>query len=402
VSHSAIQYKVHAMPIKPNHAKKVGWLELFFDLIFVAAVAQLGRPLSERYAPQALAQYSFMFVLIWWAWLGHTMYYTRFGTDDRLQRALMFIQIFAVAVMAANARMSLSSRDAAGFGAAYAVMRIVLVLQYLRAKSTSGAPRLAGFHALGFGIAALVWIAAAVSPVPLRFLLWFVAIVIDFTTPWLSARYADQVPPDEAHLPERFGLFTIILLGESVAGVMRGIESQESWTTAAATSAIFGLGLVFCYWWWYFDGASAASERPVRTKNQAVRFQVWSYAHLPLYLGIAVLGIGIEHIITSSPEGPLSSEHMWILAGTAVIVMSALTLIETTSERHTRSAQSHLAGYVLALAPLLLPIVRKHVPGYAVICFLLVLGGVQVGRCGGHEEVSKERANGRMAVVRSL
>jgi low temperature requirement protein LtrA len=62
--------------------RRVTWLELFFDLIFVAAVAQVGLPLASDYSLAGLARYAVMFLLIWWAWLGHTLYCTRFDTDD--------------------------------------------------------------------------------------------------------------------------------------------------------------------------------------------------------------------------------------------------------------------------------------------------------------------------------
>ena len=108
--------------------------------------------------------------------------------------------------------------------------------------------------------------------------------------------------PDAEHLPERFGLFTIILLGESVAAVMHGMESQEMWSPSAAISAFTGLSLAFGYWWWYFDGAHGAAKRHVTSNRKTLLFQIWSYAHLPLYLCVAVVGVGVEHVIPL-PQG---------------------------------------------------------------------------------------------------
>ena len=79
----------------PIHSRRVSWLELFFDLIFVAAVAQVGVPLGEDYSVHGLVRYALMFLLIWWAWLGHTMYSTRFDADDVVQQLLTLLQIFA-------------------------------------------------------------------------------------------------------------------------------------------------------------------------------------------------------------------------------------------------------------------------------------------------------------------
>src|SRR5215470_7022340 len=123
-----------------SHARKsrrASWLELFFDLIFVAAVSQVGVPLGEDYSVHGLIRYSLMFLLIWWAWLGHTMYSTRFDADDVVQRLLTLVQIFAAAAMASNAKAAFDSRDSAGFGAAYSVLRAVQVVQYLRARRLS-------------------------------------------------------------------------------------------------------------------------------------------------------------------------------------------------------------------------------------------------------------------------
>ena len=80
-------------------------------------------------------------------------------------------------------------------------------------------------------------------------------------TPWLTLRHAVKLPPNPAHLPERIGLFTLILLGESAVAVMRGMRSQQDWTPIAALSAFVGMALLFLVWWWYFDVAAAASER---------------------------------------------------------------------------------------------------------------------------------------------
>jgi low temperature requirement protein LtrA len=143
-------------------------MELFFDLIFVAAVAQVGAPLVEDYTPAGLFRYAFLFVLIWWAWSGHTAYTTRFDHDDLPNRLLVLLQCFIAAIMAANARDALDSRSSAGFGAAYAGMRIVLVAQYLRARSVEETRPLATRYAIGFGTAAVVWLVSALLDPPGR------------------------------------------------------------------------------------------------------------------------------------------------------------------------------------------------------------------------------------------
>jgi low temperature requirement protein LtrA len=341
--------------------RKVTWLELFFDLIFVAAVSQVAEPLRGDYSIAGLVRFAPLFGLIWWAWAGHTSFSTRFDTDDVAQRLLTLVQMFAVAAMAANARDALDSRSSAGFAAAYAAVRFLLVAQYLRARSVPGAQSLASRYLAGHGFAAVLWLSSAFVDAPERFAIWAVAFVIDLGTPWLAVRHNVKVPPDAAHLPERFGLFTLILLGETVVAVMQGMESQEDWSPAAATSAFLGMGVSFLIWWWYFDGVSGASEQPVRTKREAVRFHLWSYAHFPLYLGIVVVGVGIQRIVVAASHATLTANDAVMLTSGAALLMFAMTLIEVSSAgRKPRHSPAGTAwGLALALAMLALGWVVK-------------------------------------------
>jgi low temperature requirement protein LtrA len=253
---------------------------------------------------------------------------------------LTLVQMFAVAAMAANARDALDTRSSAGFAAAYAVVRFLLVAQYVRARQVPEAIPLTTRYLTGHGGAAVLWLGSALVPAPARFWIWAVAFAVDLGTPWLAIPHSVNVPPDAAHLPERFGLFTLILLGESVVGVMRGMESQEDWPPAAAASAFLGMGIAFLIWWWYFDGARGAAEQPVRTRREAVRFHIWSYAHFPLYLGVVVAGVGVERIVTAASKHALVGSESLILASAVTAVMAAMTAIGWTSAGRRREAGS--------------------------------------------------------------
>ena len=311
--------------------RKVTWLELFFDLIFVAAVSQVGAPLADDYSFAAFARLGLLFVLIWWAWHGHTTYATRFDSDDVIQRGLTLLQMFAATVMAINARDALDSRDAAGFAAAYAAMRLLLVGQYVRARHIPESRALTTAYAIGFGAAAALWLTSAVVPTPMRFWLWAAALVVDFGTPLVTGRHLARVPPDSEHLPERFGLFTIILIGEAMVGVMRGMESQPAWTREAAITAFLSMTSVFAIWWGYFDGSGATGERPLRSRADIRRFHVWTYAHLPLYLGVLVFGVGLHHVITVAGVSHLHGEEIALLVSALAAAAASLVAISRAS-----------------------------------------------------------------------
>src|SRR4051794_33446132 len=362
-----------------DSSRKVTWLELFFDLVFVAAVAQVAAPLQRDYSLVGLIRFTPLFALTWWAWTGHSVFSTRFDSDDVVQRTLTLVQMFAVAAMAANAKDALDTRSSAGFAAAYAVVRFLLVAQYSRARKVPDAGPLATRYIAGHGGAAVLWLASALVPAPARFWIWALAFAIDLGTPWLAVPHSVKIPPDAAHLPERFGLFTLILLGESVVAVMRGMESQEDWTPSAATSAFLGMGISFLIWWWYFDGASGGSEQPVRTRRDALRFQVWTYSHFPLYLGIVILGAGIQRIVTAASRATLTTTEGVILTGAAAVVMVAMSAIGTASAgRRLRISSATPRSMALTLAML---VVGFTVSGFgSPVAMVVVIASLSLGQ----------------------
>jgi low temperature requirement protein LtrA len=319
--------------------RRVSWLELFFDLVFVAAVAQVAAPLALEFSATEIARFSLLFLLIWWAWLGQTIFATRFGTDDRLERLLTFLQICAAAAMAVNSQGALDSRESAGFAAAYGVMRLLLAAQYARVREMDAAV-LTRRYLAGCALSAALWLVSSLLPPHGRFVFWALAFVVDGLTPVVAEMHGTRVPPHAEHLPERFGLFTIILLGEAMASVMRGMQQHDTWPPAAALSVAAGLAFVFQVWWWYFHAIGAAAPQRIRSRRQVRRLLAWSYAHVPLYLGLVVLGVGFEHVIVSTrslPDPKLLAET----ASAAALVALSLVLLRGLV---TRSGDRSLAS----------------------------------------------------------
>ena len=146
---------------------------------------------------------------------------------------------------------------------------------------------------------------------------------------------------------------------------MQGIESQEGWPVAAALSAFLGMTSLFLICWWYFDGADAASEQHVRTRRDAIRYHVWTYAHFPLCLGIVTLGVGIQRIVTAAAHEPLARSETRLVAAGAAAVMVAMMVIAATSRGRKRVRPVPPAAVLLSvLVPgvgLLMPIVSPLV-----------------------------------------
>jgi low temperature requirement protein LtrA len=111
---------------------------------------------------------------------------------------------------------------------------------------------------------------------------------------------------------------------------MKGIESQETWSPLAASGAFSGVAALFGIWWWYFEVLQAAAERPVRSRLDAVRLHVWSYAHFPLYLGIVIIGVGIQRVVTHATHQPLPSGDVLMWTAGAILLVSAGAILRRT------------------------------------------------------------------------
>jgi low temperature requirement protein LtrA len=216
---------------------------------------------------------------------------------------------------------------------------------------------------------------SAVLDAPARYWVWSIALTVDLVTPLFAGREASQFPPHAHHFPERLGLFTIILLGEFVAGVMRGIEHQEYWTVTAAPTAFLSMAFAFVVRWWYFDVAQNASERHIRNRRQAVMFQIWKYAHLPLYLGIGVAGVGFERMISLTKTEQLSHDEILLLCSAVALLGAALAVTGAMSRKPRTS--DVLRQIVLAFSIAVLGIAAQSLDRILVTLILVGVGVLQ-------------------------
>jgi low temperature requirement protein LtrA len=134
-------------------------------------------------------------------------------------------------------------------------------------------------------------------------------------------------------------------------------------------------------WWWYFDGVAGASERHIRSKKEALVFQAWSFAHLPLYLAIGVAGVGVEHVISLPAGAHFHPSESWILCGAAALLMASMVTIGATSEvfqRGRRSIRHLVPRFGIAALALLAGPLGDRVPPVFLVIALTFLAAVQV------------------------
>jgi low temperature requirement protein LtrA len=313
-----------------EESRRATWLELFSDLAFVAAVGKVGHALAASYDGEGLLRFLLLFVPVWWAWVGQTMFLTRFDSDGLGQRIFHLAQIAAVVGLAA-AVPAAEQGELLGYGLGYAALRVLLILQYLWAgRHVRGARPMTLRFALGYSAGLAVWLLGLFIPGSPA-VLWPLAMAVDFAVPLVFRRCAFLFPPSREHTPERFGLFTIIVLGEVILAVIAGGEVGG----AAWPLVVVGVSLAFFVWWIYFDGVGGAEAR-LPSAGKPIGYLAWLYCHLPLHASIIAGGIGIKKAIESGASG--SFDGAWLLCAAIFVSQLAMHVIFLTTYRAGRGS----------------------------------------------------------------
>lgn len=338
---------------REGHERHPTWLELFYDLVFVVAISKLSTALGADTSWEGLGKFALLFVPIWWSWVGQTFYLTRFDTDDLRHRLITVVQMAFVAVLAVVVPDAFGAK-ADLFALFYGALRMMLVAEYLSAgRAVPEARGLTTRYAIGFGLAAAIWFASMAVERPTCHVLWVLAIVVDIGTPFTATAIHMRIPPHRSHLPERFGLFTIIVLGEAVAAVVHGMGHHEL-HIRGFRAGFLGLAIVFGLWWIYFDAVKGAQERRLDERREARAFQVWLYAHLPLAMAITATAVGIQEVVTAVEEQLAHAHHAWLLSlatGTVMLTYHAIFSSGPGREPGVRRADT-VAHWLLTLATL--------------------------------------------------
>jgi len=292
-------------PTEPHRSSTQ--LELFFDLAFVVAVAQAASSmhhlLVDGHAGDAVFAYPLAFFGIWWAWMNFTWFASAYDCDDVLYRIATFVQMTGVLIFAAGIPRSFEHRDLGVMVAGYVVMRLALVGQWLRvAASHADGRRTALRYAIGITIVQLAWVAMLATPESWLLPLFIFLAVCELAVP-MWAESAGRTTWHAHHIVERYGLFTIIVLGESVLSATIAVQAvldADGTVTDLATVILGGLLIVYSMWWIYFAlPAERMVDRARRDfeDDHAGAVFAWGYGHYVILAAIAAAGAGIAAAI---------------------------------------------------------------------------------------------------------
>ncbi|MFD0006764.1 low temperature requirement protein A [Streptomyces sp. NPDC127178] len=309
-------------------------LELFFDLCFVVAIAQAGIQLvhavAESHAGQGILDYAMVFFAIWWAWMNFTWFASAYDNDDILYRVVTLIQIAGVLVLAAGISRAFEDHEYLAVLLGYVIMRLALVGQWLRVARSSEGPerRMALRYAGGVLLCQIGWVGLVLLPEGARPWLFLVMAILEMCVPPFAERdHPTSWHPH--HIAERYGLFTIIVLGETIAAatvaVKTGIDENDALGDVLPIAA-GGLLIIFAAWWIYFV---VPIHGHLRSNRQAF---LWGYGHYVVFASAAAIGAGLEVAV----EQTVGKAHISTLAASAAVTLPTALYLLTVWVLHSR------------------------------------------------------------------
>lgn len=331
-------------------------LELFFDLVLVVAIAfassSLHHALEGGHVDQVIVSYAMVFFAIWWPWINFTWFASAYDTDDVAYRILVLVQMAGALVVATGVPQLFEDLDRSVVLVGYVIMRLASVTLWLRAARSDPDRRASALrYAIGITLVQAAWIALYFAPESLVLPGFALLVAAELAVPVWAERRAPTTW-HRGHIAERYGLFTIIVLGESILQIAMAIQ-------AAATGNRFGplfafivgaLLIVFGMWWLYFE---LAGETVLTSLRRAF---LWGYGHYFIWAAAAAVGAGIAVAVDQS-TGHVPIEGRYARFAVAVPVAAYILCVWAINHVPTgptgkRALLAPLAALLVLLTPL--------------------------------------------------
>ena len=352
-------------------------LELLFDLVFVVAVSQasgnLHHLISDDHVGQGLLAYLMVFFAIWWAWMNFTWFASAFDTDDWLYRALTILQMGGVLVLAAGVHQAMVEFDFFVVTWGYVIMRLAMVAQWLRAAASDPGSRPAALRfAAGIASVQVLWLLRLyLLDGSAQFWTFFVLVALELLVPvWGETAGRTRWHPH--HIAERFGLFTLLLLGESLLASANAIIDALAvgeHTAELIALAISGIVVTAGIWWVYF-----AREQHARLGSLGAGFR-FGYPHYVIFAAVGAVSSGVEVEIDEITGHAAVSGTVAGLALTLpiAIVVAASWAVLLRRSLSTWASAGVLAGAVLIALCGFLPTSEYTVAAALLVAVVIVL-----------------------------
>ena len=310
--------------------RRATWMELFYDLIYVAVIGQLSHKLSGNMSRKGAVGYVFLFIPVWLIWLSSTYYNERFEVYDVRHRIFTFLKMVPIAGLAYSVHDAFG-KTATVFAFSYIFARAILIYMWWSAgeKQDILSRKMTRRFALGSAISVSFWIASIFLHSEIRFILWGIGLFIELMAPIATMGIQSEMTKlSFSHISERFGLFSILAMAETVIGVVNGIAKIHHITWHIGATGVLGLALAFAVWWVYFDHVI---YRPFRYSTWTIF--AWSTLHLPITVGITAIGASTISIISHEVQVMETSPRL-ILCSSVGLILLMMGIVGMLNEKH--------------------------------------------------------------------
>ncbi|MBE1584532.1 low temperature requirement protein A [Nonomuraea angiospora] len=385
---SASRFRLIPMAPRDPHeqGRSASMLELFFDLVFVVAVSiasvQLHHSLTQGHVLDGLVAYGLVFFGIWWAWMNFTWFATSFDTDDWLYRALTIVQMAGVLVLATGIEPAFTDADYTLPILGFVVMRLAMVAQWLRAARTDASiRRTAQVYAGGIAAVQVLWLLQLTLPEVPGLISLVLLIGVEVAIPVIAQRRG-TTPWHPHHITERYGLFTLILLGESLLASSNAII--EAVHDAEALGRLISIGaLTFvataALWWIYFW---PPHHRSITSFGGSLRY---GYVHYFVFAAAGAFSAGIEveiDVLTGHSELSNPTASFAVTVPVAIFLAGTWWIaIRDHADRLVNTAVPLAAVLVLCDPLIAVPVTLTAVVLVLVVVVLVLQPPAQTG-CG--------------------
>ena len=355
-------------------SREVSFLELFYDLVFVVVVARAAHHLAQHPTWETTWQFALIMMLVWLAWLNGSLYYELHSKNDGRTRTLIFVEMGILALLAVYTADAVNGTPT-GFALTYAAFLAftswhwVWIAKHDRPEYRANA--LSTVVALLVGV--VLMFASAWVGETTRLALWATYAVLLLVGAsrsfWRPSQALQRSIVSSASLVERFGLFTIIVLGEVVAGMVNGLGALDHPGVRTIATGMCAMAVGFAIWWLYFDLAGRQlphdSPRPIGA---------YMYLHLPIAVAIAGAGAAVVSLISHAQEDHTPPATSWLLSGAYSLFLLTMAVLLRTLERFRLAPVAHRPVMALLVVAAVISLVAGWIaPAPWLLALILVL-----------------------------
>jgi low temperature requirement protein LtrA len=302
--------------------RRASYLELFFDLVFVYAVTQIADLIIGDTSPGGFARAALMLGMVWWAWSAFAW------MTNAIDLSTMIGRVALLVASASSFFVALAVPEAFGdagewFAIPYLAVRVLHLVVYVYGIRADPVYQRAVLRS------APLWLLSPVIIViggffddPTRAWIWLFAVALDIAGALIAGRQEYHV--SASHFAERYQLFVIIALGESIVAIGVGIEGLERDVSYALAAAVTFAGAALL-WWAYFDFAGLGGERALHRTAETMRGKmardVYTFCHFPMIAGIILFAVSAKKTVAHPGDVLSTAGRVSLAAGIALYML---------------------------------------------------------------------------------